>query len=108
MTDIRANKHKVLITTTGLIIIAAGLVIIFAFSTQILVPAQPATPGHYDAVGGRMVWRAGQPSQPEHFETAYPNFPAGLILILVGSAVSAAGHHLRKREEDMASLSNLR
>jgi hypothetical protein len=106
LTHIGSTRLKVFITSTGLFIIVAGLTVIFAFSTQILVPAQPATRGYYDSVNGRMVWHAGQPSQPEHFETSYPNFPPGLVLILVGLAISAPGLLFHKRAENKDALSN--
>jgi hypothetical protein len=98
-----ADKPKVLAISTGLFLIALGLMAIFAFSTQILVPAQPATPGHYEGIGGRVVWRAGQPSQPEHFEMPFPNLTAGLSLILAGLAISAWGLLFHKRKENDSS-----
>ena len=98
-----ADKPKVLAISTGLFLIALGLLAIFVFSRQILVPAQPATPGHYEGIGGRMVWRAGQPSQPEHFEMSFPNLPAGLGLILAGLAISAWGLLFHKRKENDSS-----
>ena len=106
LTHIAATRLKAFITVTGLFIIVAGSIVIFAFSTQVLVPAQPATRGYYDSVNGRMVWHAGQPSQPEHFETSYPNFPPGLALILVGLAISATSLLLHKRGEYEDALLN--
>jgi hypothetical protein len=106
LTYIRADKRKVFAIATGLLLIAIGLIVIFAFSTQILIPAQPATLGHCEEIGGHLVWRDGRPSQPEHFERSFPNLPAGLIRILAGSAISATGLLLPKLEEHEASLSN--
>ena len=98
LTRIAATRFKALIIAVGLFIIVAGSTVIFAFSTQILVPAQPGTPIYHDSVNGRMVWRPGRPSQPEHFETSYPNFFPGLVLILIGLAISATGLLFHKRE----------
>jgi hypothetical protein len=106
VTHIAATRLRAFITATGLFIIVAWSAVIFAFSTQILVPAQPATRGYYDGINGRMVWHAGQPSRPEHFETSYPNFPPGLVLIIVGLAISATGLLFHKRGEYEDALSN--
>ena len=105
LTYIGGDKRRILAISIGSFLIAVGLTVIFAFSTQILIPNQPATAGHWDYAGGRQVWRAGQPSQPEHFEKSFPNLPAGLSLILIGSAVSVVGLFIDKREEYEVQLS---
>lgn len=101
MTTLEADRLKTLTMSFGVLMIALGLVAIFLFSAQILVPAQPATPGHWEGkvIDGvtRNVWYAGQPSQPEHFETSYPNLPTGLGLILAGIAIPAVGVFYQKR-----------
>jgi len=84
-----------------MLLIALGLMAIFLFPTQMLVPAQPTIPGHWEwkVIDGvtRNAWYAGQPSQPEHFETSYPNLPTGLGLILAGLAIPAVGIFFQKR-----------
>jgi hypothetical protein len=78
----------------GMFLIVLGLMDIFLFSTQILVPAQLATPGYWETrtsptgSGPQRVWH---PGQPEHFEMSFPNLPTGLSFILAGLAVSAGG-----------------
>ncbi|MCJ7766926.1 hypothetical protein MUP79_00850 [Candidatus Bathyarchaeota archaeon] len=101
MTTIMTDRLKTLTISFGMLLIVLGLMAIFLFPTQILVPAQPATPGYWEGriIDGvlRRVWHGGQSSQPEHFEMSFPNLPTGVSFILAGLAISAGGLFFQKR-----------
>ena len=101
MTTIMTDRLKTLTISFGMLLIVLGLMAIFLFPTQILVPAQPATPGYWEGriIDGvlRRVWHGGQSSQPEHFEMSFPNLPTGVSFILAGLTISAGGLFFQKR-----------
>lgn len=105
LTTIMADRLKILTMSFGVLLIVLGLMAIFLFSTQTLVPAQPATEGYWDysyispdrGFRSSGVWHPGQPAQPEHFEMSFPNLPTGLSFILAGVAISAGGLFFQKR-----------